>query len=829
MASWLQQEQISLAFTTYQTNRLFLVGLTPDGKLAAFDREFDRPMGLFANSDRLFLTNRYQLWQFDGISPSLVTASTADRIYIPRLSYITGDVNAHEIAEAKNLWNYDNIDCRELVFVNTLFSCLATLYPQHSFHPIWKPPFISKLAAEDRCHLNGLALENGKPRYVTACSSSDTAAGWRSHRDNGGVVIDVESNEIVCTGFSMPHSPRIYDRKLWLLNAGSGDFGYVELDTGKFQTVTFCPGFVRGLAFYKKYAIIGLSQPRHGNFQGLALDDRLEATGQQAQCGLMVVDLTTGNILHSLIFEDGVKELFDIVILPGVRQPIAIGFDTDEIERFVTFTGSNGILSTRPGIHNTQFTLVKVSQPVTPSETAVAHFNQGRQLQKQGLLEEAADCFNQAIALQPDYIAAYNNLGNILQRQGKIPEAIAILSRAVEIDPNAAVTHCNLASAQLLAGNMAAAKAGYQRSLRLDSNFYLAHLNLGKLHASQGEKAIAEAYYRSVLRLQPDNAEARGAIAHITQQPSHNPVIRGDRDIALPQSSVKYQAIYHLSAANTIDYDAFTFPSIKERWQTHSQLGELFGFSAAVDGQMVGMAIADMLPETQIAELISLLVLPNFRHQKIGQTLVKYLEKSLTESGCRTIIVKYQVTPLTQTALEPLLDRLQWQPPESKFLLAKTTIEKLSQAPWLYKYPLPEAFEIFPWAALTQTEKQLLLTRKDYPDALSPFSNDTRIEPLNSLGLRYKGEVIGWCLTHRVAPDTIRYSSFFVAKQYQKMGRGISLLAEAIKRQIASPVANVKFSVATDNAPMLQFFNRHLRPYVTGIGESRIAVKLLRE
>ena len=179
-----------------------------------------------------------------------------------------------------------------LVFVNTLFSCLARSSDTHSFTPLWKPPFISKLAAEDRCHLNGLAMKDGKPAYVTAVSESDVADGWRDRRVDGGCVIDVQANEVVLRGLSMPHSPRWYRDRLWLHNSGTGEFGTVDLEAGRFEPVCFCPGYLRGLDFIGDFAVVGTSLARDNKtFQGLPLDDALSAKGATPRCSLQVIDL----------------------------------------------------------------------------------------------------------------------------------------------------------------------------------------------------------------------------------------------------------------------------------------------------------------------------------------------------------------------------------------------------------------------------------------------------------------------------------------------------------------------------------------------------------
>jgi uncharacterized protein (TIGR03032 family) len=323
---WLHEQRLSLAFTTYQTNRLFLIGLKPDGQLSAFERLFDRPMALYATPDRLYLSTRYQLWQFDNALPPGELYNGYDRLYVPHLSHTTGDLDIHDIALDQ---------AGQVVFANTVYSCLAGLSDRYSFKPLWQPPFISRLAPEDRCHLNGLALVEGRPGYITAVSRSDVAAGWRERRRDGGCLVDVRRNELSLTGLSMPHSPRFYQDRLWLLHSGAGDFGYVDLDRGVFEPVTFCPGYLRGLAFHGQMAIAGLSKPRDRLFSGLPLADRLAAGDAEPRCGLLVIDLNTGVIAHWLQLEGIVTELYDVQVLPGVQRPMALGFKTDEIQRII--------------------------------------------------------------------------------------------------------------------------------------------------------------------------------------------------------------------------------------------------------------------------------------------------------------------------------------------------------------------------------------------------------------------------------------------------------------------------------------------------------------
>ena len=325
--AWLAEQRLSLAFTTYQSGKLFLIGLRPDGRLSVFERTFNRAMGLGVDGPRLWLSTLFQLWRFDNVLEPGQRADGYDRLYVPMLAWTTGDLDVHDVA----------VDATgRVVFVATLFGCLATLADGHSFAPLWRPPFVSKLAAEDRCHLNGLALKDGRPAFVTAVSRSDVADGWRERRTDGGVVVEVPGGSIVRSGLSMPHSPRWHDGALWLLDSGNGFLCRLDPESGRLERVTFCPGYARGLAITGDFAVVGLSRPRDNRtFQGLALDAALAERDAEPRCGLLVVDLRTGDIVHWLRIEGIVQELYDVAVIPGAARPTALGLKTDEIRRMI--------------------------------------------------------------------------------------------------------------------------------------------------------------------------------------------------------------------------------------------------------------------------------------------------------------------------------------------------------------------------------------------------------------------------------------------------------------------------------------------------------------
>jgi uncharacterized protein (TIGR03032 family) len=317
----LKQLAASLLVTTYQANKLLIVR-EAQGGLSTLVRTFDQPMGVAVDGRRLALGTRNQIWLLRNapdIAPRIGPAGLHDGCFLPRSSHVTGDIRGHEIA-----WAGD-----ELWIVNTRFSCLCTLDPDYSFVPRWRPPFISVLAAEDRCHLNGLAMVDAKPKYVSALGETDRGSGWRADKAKGGCLIDVPSREVVARGLSMPHSPRLHEGRLYLLESGTGRLLQVDTVTGRGETVAELAGFTRGLAIHGPYAFIGLSKIRETNtFGGLPIAERLE----ELKCGVAVVDLRRGQVVGLLEFQTAVEEIFAVEVLPGVRFPEVLGFQQETIQ-----------------------------------------------------------------------------------------------------------------------------------------------------------------------------------------------------------------------------------------------------------------------------------------------------------------------------------------------------------------------------------------------------------------------------------------------------------------------------------------------------------------
>lgn len=314
----LYQCGISLAVSTYQAGKVVIV--RTDGKeVNTHFRVFEQPMGIAADREKLALGTSYEIWEFRNVPAVTTKLDPPDRhdaCYLPRDRHITGNIDIHEMAYCHD----------ELWFINTRFSCLCTYDRQNSFVPRWRPPFITAYDLGDRCHLNGLGIRDQQPRYVSALGESNQPRGWRENKAHGGILMDIQTNEILARNLSMPHSPRWYRDQLWVLESGQGSLATVDLTTGKLNTVVELPGFTRGLDFWGPLAFVGLSQVREtAIFSGIPITERL----QERCCGLWVVNIETAQIIAFLRFEDAVQEIFAVSVLPNMRYPELINWDKD--------------------------------------------------------------------------------------------------------------------------------------------------------------------------------------------------------------------------------------------------------------------------------------------------------------------------------------------------------------------------------------------------------------------------------------------------------------------------------------------------------------------
>jgi uncharacterized protein (TIGR03032 family) len=308
----LTQLNLSVLISTYQTGHLVVVAAR-QGRLVVTFHQFERAMGIAVKPGAIAVCTRKEVWflrDAPDIAAKLQPLGQHDACFLARTTHFTGDIEAHEAAWVGG----------EFWVVNTLFSCLAALHPHYSFAPRWRPPFVSALRPEDRCHLNGLAVVDGQPGYVTALAETDSPAGWRAVKRDGGCLIEVPSGRSLVRGLALPHSPRMDGDQIFFLHSGQGELAVAHSLTGQVTAVASLPGVARGLGLHGGFAFVGLSRARP-TLEGVPIAARRD----ELRCGLWVVDLRTGAVAAHLEFSTGVEEIFDVQLLPGIVSPYVSG------------------------------------------------------------------------------------------------------------------------------------------------------------------------------------------------------------------------------------------------------------------------------------------------------------------------------------------------------------------------------------------------------------------------------------------------------------------------------------------------------------------------
>ena len=446
----LKKAGASLLVSTYQAGRLIL--LRAGETLNTHFVSMPKPMGIALSGPRLSVGTGHQVWDYfnmPAVAPKVLPAGSHDACFIPRRLHITGDIDIHEMA-----FDRDN----ELWILNTRMSALCTLNLEHSVVPRWRPPFISAYDLTDRCHLNGLAIKNGRPAWATALGSTDTPTGWRKDKASGGILMDIRKNRIIAKGLSMPHSPRWYEKKLYVLESGAGRISSVNPQNGVVTPLAEMPGFCRGISFIGPYALIGLSQVREtAVFAGLPLTMRC----QERMCGIWIVDLRDGSIPGWLAFESGVQEIFAVQVLPW-KFPAILDM-------------GDPLVKTSYSIPDDALKDVAETDPLE------AEIGAATLLRREGKLDEAAEAFRDIIEKAPDNSRAMYMLGDTLACLGRYEEAVDVLDRFLEKEPKNADACLTAANCLKNDSKWETAINYYKKALASDNAFAAAHHGMGEI------------------------------------------------------------------------------------------------------------------------------------------------------------------------------------------------------------------------------------------------------------------------------------------------------------------------------------------------------------
>ena len=325
----LEEWNICILLTTYQAGKLIIIS-SDNNQLTQTPISLKKPMGMALDGTKFAVACLDELRFFSKNEHTAPFVNDQDHqydsIYLQRAIYQTGVLDVHDLAFGEGMiWG-----------VNTLFSCLSVFDINHSFRPKWKPPFISQLVPEDRCHLNGMVLKDGIPKYVTALSQDDEKQGWRKNKLGSGILMEVPSGEVLFSGLSMPHSPRFYQEELYFLESGTGQLVKADLVEKKKELIFQFDCFIRGLSFYQHYAIIGKSQIRETStdFNELPIKEHSE------HAGVIIFCMKTKVILGEINYTQDIQELFDVQILENTKNAVVITHEVEQLNDIITFPGN---------------------------------------------------------------------------------------------------------------------------------------------------------------------------------------------------------------------------------------------------------------------------------------------------------------------------------------------------------------------------------------------------------------------------------------------------------------------------------------------------------
>ncbi len=304
----------SLVLSTFQAGKLIFLSPKDENSLVQLPRNFQKPMGFSFDESysRLALACKEEIIVFR-TSEELAehypkSPTTYDTLYMPRATYHSGGLDVHDLHFGKE---------NKLYGVNTLFSCISLFDDHYNFTPVWSPPQITELASEDRCHLNGMAMQGGLPKYATAFNQGNTPQSWRENITTTGVIFDVESSEVIAQGLAMPHSPKLYNNQLYVLQSAKGEISRVDVSNGKVETVAHVGGFVRGMTLIGEYLFVSRSKLRKNSSTFAHLD----IPESENNSGIIVLHLPSGSIAGQITYKTSVDEIYDIHALKGYTRP----------------------------------------------------------------------------------------------------------------------------------------------------------------------------------------------------------------------------------------------------------------------------------------------------------------------------------------------------------------------------------------------------------------------------------------------------------------------------------------------------------------------------
>lgn len=263
-----------------------------------------------------------------------------------------------------------------------------------------------------------------------------------------------------------------------------------------------------------------------------------------------------------------------------------------------------------------------------------------------------------------------------------------------------------------------------------------------------------------------------------------------------------------------------TYPAFRATLLAAGRDPSVIAFGAREAGKPAALALAQR--DGDAVQVLSLFTAAGSRGRGLAGRTLALVEQEARVAGAGVMGLKYMTGRASEVPLTRLLDKQEWAAPEPRMLFLRARARPLDEAPrWIREPAAPQDMTVFAWRDLDKAAEQRLRDQHAVQPwvaaELDPFAAHPWDPPYDrdtSVGLNHGGDVVGWMITHRISPDTMRYSQWCIHPELRRGAAGGFLLAEAIRRQLLlTQVTWLQLGVYTDNRTMLRFLDRHLGGY----------------
>ena len=254
----------------------------------------------------------------------------------------------------------------------------------------------------------------------------------------------------------------------------------------------------------------------------------------------------------------------------------------------------------------------------------------------------------------------------------------------------------------------------------------------------------------------------------------------------------------------------------------------LIALGAWVAGEAAGLFLGAVSIRTKTVRVLTMHVAERYRRRGVGTRLLLRGEEAARSLGIECLTSWLAEGSPDGPAAQTLADRVGWRRLRLLGGIYKIPYRLIGNSNWVSRVqPWPDAFQVFPWKQLTEDERRILIAERAGAGAsgptLDPLEQESE-QTLSSVGLRLRGEVVGWSVSWYLSAApvdrrTMARTKLFIRSGLQRRGYGGMLLAEMIKRCPAAGIDYGMFEINAANEFMLRFAKKRLKPYAPGYRE----------